>query len=83
MEQSEKQEGNVNILSSSNRAKAGETTENEHQNIEGAEPGHAGRGQIQLGQVVARLQAARRALRYPARNVLLEVNLLFPPGMRR
>src|SRR5205823_8820500 len=42
----------------------------EHQNMEGAEPGHAGRGQIQLGQVVARLQAARRALRYPARNVL-------------
>src|SRR5436305_1809499 len=80
MEQREKQEGNANILNNLDQVKVGETTENEHQNIEDAVPKRAGRSQVQFGQLAAQLQAARRALRYPARNVLTGSES--PPSIR-
>jgi len=70
MEQKEKQEANAQILRKSDREKSGEATESERQNIEVAVPGDGRRRQIQFGQVSARLQAARNALRYTPRDVL-------------
>ena len=70
MEQKEKQEANAQILRKSDREKSSETTESERQNIEVAVPGDGRRRQIQFGQVSARLQSARNALRYTPRDVL-------------
>lgn len=69
MQQREIQEGNENILSNSDQVNTIETTESKHQNIEGTVPGRSGKSLGQLGQVAARLQAARKALKYPAKNV--------------
>ena len=70
MEQREKQEENTHISSNSDPVKSGEATESERQNIEVAVPRDASRRQIRFGQVSARLQAARNALRNTPRSVL-------------
>ena len=74
MEQRDNQKGNANILSNSDQVQIGETTEQEHPNNEVAVPRRSNRSTIQLGQVTARLQAARNAWRYPARNVLTGIS---------
>jgi predicted PurR-regulated permease PerM len=71
MEQRDNQKGNANILSNSDQVQISETTEQEHQNNGATVPGRTGKRLVQPGTVVARLQAARNALRNPARNVLM------------
>lgn len=70
MEQKDNQEGNANRISNSDPVEIDETTEHEYQNNKAATPPRRGRSTIQLGQVAARLQAARKALRNPTRNAL-------------
>jgi predicted PurR-regulated permease PerM len=71
MEIIDNQEGSTNMLSNSDQAQISETTEQEHQNNGATVPGRTGKRMVRPGQVVARLQAARNALRNPARNVLM------------
>ena len=68
MEQREKLERNTNEVTGSDQEAAGDSTSNERLNVEAATPRKAGRGQLSLGRVVARLQAAGKAFREPARN---------------
>ncbi|HYX51497.1 MAG TPA: AI-2E family transporter, partial [Ktedonobacteraceae bacterium] len=70
MEQRDNQEETENLLSGSDPVKSDESTDHEQQNNEAAVPRRRGRSTIQLGQMAARLQAARQALRNPTRNVL-------------
>jgi predicted PurR-regulated permease PerM len=70
MEQRDRQEENAHISSNSDPVKSGEVTESERQNIEVAVPRGASRRQIRFGQVSARLQSARNALRNTPRGVL-------------
>lgn len=74
MEQKDKPEGTANIPSSSDQINMAGTRENAPQNIDGPEPKRATRGQNQFGQVASRLRSARRAWRYPARNVLTGIS---------
>jgi predicted PurR-regulated permease PerM len=68
MEQREKLEKNTNEVIGSSQEAVGDSSGNEHLNVEAATPRKSGRGQLSLGRVVARLQAAGKALREPARN---------------
>ena len=74
MGQTEQQEGNANIPSSSDQISIAGTTETAPQNIDGPEPKRVSRGQIQFGPVASRLRSASRALRYPTRNVLTGIS---------
>src|SRR5215469_176851 len=69
MEQKDHQAGDANILSNSSPLKIRETTEHANQNNEVVPPGHTD-SRVRPGHVVARIQAARKALRNPPRNVL-------------
>jgi predicted PurR-regulated permease PerM len=69
MEQREKQEGNVNALDNSGQTIISEATENQRQNADVSSPKNAGRSKVPVGQVVGRLQAARKALRTSPRTI--------------
>lgn len=71
MEQSDKQEENVNSLDNSDQPDVSDSNENGYQNTEAIQPEHIERGQLRLGRITARLQAARNALRYPVANSIL------------
>ena len=71
MEQSNKQEENVNSLDNSDQPDISDSNENGYQNTEAVQPEHIERGQLRLGRIAARLQAARNALRYPVANSIL------------
>jgi predicted PurR-regulated permease PerM len=68
MEQREQREGNANEVIGVGQARVGGVTSNERLNGEATSPRNVGRSQNALGRVVARLQAAREALRDPARS---------------
>src|SRR5438105_7841575 len=68
MEQREKPEKNTDEVIGSSQEAVGDSSGNERLNVEAATPRKSGRGQLSLGRVVARLQAAGKALREPARN---------------
>src|SRR2546421_12649582 len=68
MEQREKLERNTNEVTGSDQEAVGDSTSNERLNADASTPRKAGRGQLSLGRVVARLQAAGKAFRDPARN---------------
>ncbi len=69
MEQREKLERNANAVTGSGQEAMGDSISNERLNIEATTPRKIGGSQISLGRVVARLQAAGKALRDPARSV--------------
>jgi hypothetical protein len=68
MEQREKLERNANAVTGSGQEAMGDSISNERLNIEATTPRKIGRSQISLGRVAARLQAAGKALRGPARS---------------
>jgi predicted PurR-regulated permease PerM len=68
MEQREKLERNANAGTGSGQEAMGDSIGNERLNIEAASLRNVGRSQNSLGRVVARLQAAGKALRAPARS---------------
>ncbi len=68
MEQREKLERNTNEVKGSGQEAVGNSTGNERLNAGAGTPKKDGRNQISPGRVVARLQAAGKVFRNPARN---------------
>src|ERR1700730_3950210 len=68
MEQREKLERNTNEVKGSGQEAVEDSTGNERLNAGAETPKKAGRSQISPGRVVARLQAAGKVFRNPARN---------------
>ncbi|HLX57352.1 MAG TPA: hypothetical protein VKR83_10030, partial [Ktedonobacteraceae bacterium] len=68
MEQGEKREKNANEIRGASQEDVAGSTSNDRLNVEAASPTSVGRSRVQIGRVVSRLQAARKALRNPARS---------------
>ncbi len=68
MEQREKLERNTNEVKGSSQEAVGDSTGNERLNAGAGTPKKVGRSQTSPGRVVARLQAAGKVFRNPARN---------------
>src|SRR5207248_507219 len=69
MEQREQHERNTNDLSGAGQATEDDATGNKYLNVDAASSKNIGRSRVPAGRVLAGLQAARKALRDPARRV--------------
>ena len=79
MEQREKLERNTNEVKGSGQEAVVDSTGNERLNAGAGTPKKVGRSQISPARVVARLQAASKVLRNPARNARPALEAPLPP----